>query len=216
MMPRCEVAPVILAVYLLSNVPFALLLPVDLLDQTRRPGIFADARIEEVARRLETAGKIVLLEAQMVWVIGNLPGCRPTEIFSNHLRTPAPITGVIQPLPGAPGAVSDEAEDAEGEVPRTLEAWIRAQLADEDFPAMLEGIEDKAFKNDLWIRSPTDSTPSIIVPLTCQELASRARFARTHVPFSPRQGARPAETLVLLAYVEEGCAKVVRKRLPCL
>jgi hypothetical protein len=98
MTPRCEVAPVILAVYLLSDVPFALLLPVDLLDQTRRPGIFADARIEEVARRLEIAGKIVLLEAQMVWVIGNLPGCRPTEIFSNHLRTPAPITGVIQPL----------------------------------------------------------------------------------------------------------------------
>jgi hypothetical protein len=30
--PRCEVSPVILAVYLLSNIPFVLLLPVDLLD----------------------------------------------------------------------------------------------------------------------------------------------------------------------------------------
>jgi hypothetical protein len=78
MTPRCEVAPVILAVYLLSDVPFALLLPVDLLDQTRSPGIFADARIEEVSRRLEIAGKIVLLEAQMV--IGNLPGCHPLAL----------------------------------------------------------------------------------------------------------------------------------------
>jgi hypothetical protein len=63
MTPRCEVAPVILAVYLLSAVPFALLLPVDLLDQARRPGIFSDARLDEIAQRLEKAGKIVLLEA---------------------------------------------------------------------------------------------------------------------------------------------------------
>ncbi len=163
---------------LLSDVPFALLLPVDLLDQTRRPGIFADARIEEIARRLEIAGKIVLLEAQMVWVIGNLPGCRPTEIFSNHLHTLAPITGFRQPSPGVSGAVSDDLEDVEGDVPRTLEAWIRAQQADEDFPAMLEEIEGKAFKNDLWIRSPPDSTPSIIVPLTCQELLVRDSHER--------------------------------------
>jgi len=173
MTPRCDVAPVILAVYLLSDVPFALLLPVDLLDQTRRPGIFADARIEEIARRLEIAGRIVPLKAQMIWVIGNLPGCRPTEIFSNHLRTPAPVTGFRYATPRRPGSVSDDLEDVEGDVPRTLEAWIRAQQADEDFPAMLEEIEDKAFKNDLWIRAPPDSTPSIIVPLTCQELLVR-------------------------------------------
>jgi hypothetical protein len=49
MTPRYEIAPVILVVYLLSDVPFALLLPVDLLDQTRRPGIFSDARLDEIA-----------------------------------------------------------------------------------------------------------------------------------------------------------------------
>ncbi len=104
--PRCEVAPVILAIYLLSDVPFALLLPVDLLDVARRPGIFPDAPYDEIARRLETAGKLVLLEAQMVWVLGNLPGCRPTEIFSAYLRTPAPITGFERPGPGIPGNVA--------------------------------------------------------------------------------------------------------------
>jgi hypothetical protein len=122
MTPRCEITPVILTVYLLSDVPFALLLPVDLLDQTCRPGIFSDARIEEIARRLEIAGKIVLLEAQMVWVIGNLPGCRPVEIFTNHLRTPAPITGFRATTARNPGAVEDDLEHVEGAVSRTLEA----------------------------------------------------------------------------------------------
>jgi hypothetical protein len=57
----------------LSNVPFALLLPVDLLDVSRRPGNFPDLPYEEIARKLETAGKLLILEAQMTWVIGNLP-----------------------------------------------------------------------------------------------------------------------------------------------
>jgi transposase InsO family protein len=178
MTPRCEVAPVILAVYLLSDVPFVLLLPVDLLDQTRRPGIFSDARVDEIARRLEIAGKIVLLEAQMVWVIGNLPGCRPVEIFTNHLRTPAPITGFRATTPRKPGAVEDDLEHVEGAVPRTLEAWIHAQQMDEDFPDMLESVEHKAMQNDLWIIAPPDTTPSIIVPLTCRELLVRDTHER--------------------------------------
>jgi hypothetical protein len=108
----------------------------------------------------------------MVWVIGNLPGCCPVEIFSNHPRTPAPITGFRRP------AVEDDLEHVEGAVPRTLEAWIHAQKLDEDFPAMLEQIEHKALKNDLWILSPPESTPSIIVPLTCQELLVRDSHER--------------------------------------
>jgi transposase InsO family protein len=151
-------------------VPFALLLPVDLLDQARRPGIFSDARLDEIAQRLESAGKIVLLEAQMVWAIGTLPDCRPVEVFANQLRTPAPITGFVRPAPGIPGAVDDSLEHVEGAVPRTIEAWIHAQQLDEDFPAMLEGLEHKALKNELWILCPPDSTPLILVPLTCREL----------------------------------------------
>jgi hypothetical protein len=69
--------------------------------------------------------------------------------------------------------LADELDDVEGAVPRTLEAWIRAQQADDGFPAMLEQIEDKAIKQELWIRAPADSTPTIIVPLTCQELLVR-------------------------------------------
>ncbi len=176
--PRCEVAPVILAVYLLSDVPFALLVPVDLLDMARRPGIFPNAPHDQVAHRLEAAGKLVLLEAQMVWVLGNLPSCCPTEVFSATLRTPAPITGFQLPGPGPRGNVMDESDDADGVVPRILEAWMRAQQADEDFPALFETIEEKAIKQDLWIRAPANETPTIIVPRTCQEILVRDSHER--------------------------------------
>ena len=63
--PRCEVAPVILAIYLLSSVPFALLIPVDLIDVARQPGIFVDAPHEEIAKRLEGASQLLMLHTQM-------------------------------------------------------------------------------------------------------------------------------------------------------
>jgi hypothetical protein len=142
MTPRCEVVPVILANYLLSNVPFVLLLPVDLVDAARKPNIFAPH--EEIADRLKRTGKLVILQAQMVWIIGNLPDCAPIETFAARLRTPAPVTGFQHPLPGGPGETEGELDMVEGAVPRTLEAWAHAQEADEGFPAMLETIEDKA------------------------------------------------------------------------
>ncbi len=50
-------------------------------------------------------------------------------------------------------------EEVEGDVLRTLEAWIRAQQADEDFSAMLEEIEHKALKWDMWIYAPPTLRP---------------------------------------------------------
>ena len=176
--PRSEIAPVVLAIYLLGDVPFALLLPVDLLDMARRPGIFPDAPHAKIAERLEIAGKLVLLQCQMTWVFGNLPGCRPAEIFSAQLRTPAPITGFRYPVLNTPGGVEEDLEVVEGAVPRTLEAWIHAQQNDDDFEALLQDIEDKATKNDMWIKAPADDNPTIIVPLTCQELLVRDTHQR--------------------------------------
>jgi hypothetical protein len=43
MIPRNEVAPVAAALCLLSTIPFAVLVPVDLLTQIYAPGIFAEA-----------------------------------------------------------------------------------------------------------------------------------------------------------------------------
>jgi hypothetical protein len=43
---------------------------------------------------------------------------------------------------------------------------------------MLEGIEDKALKQELWVQAPANSTPTIIVPPTCQQLLVRDSHAR--------------------------------------
>ncbi len=114
----------------------------------------------------------------MTWMLGNLPGCHPTEVFSATLRTPAPITGCPRPGPGEPSDVSEDLDEVEGALPRTLEAWVRAQQGDEAFPAMLDQIEDKALKQDLWIKAPANAPPTIIVPPTCQELLVRDSHER--------------------------------------
>jgi hypothetical protein len=199
--PRCEIAPVVLAVYLLSDVPFALMLPVDLLDVVRRPNIFPNSPQEELARALERAGKLLILQSQMTWVLGNLPGCHPTEIFAARLRTRSPVVGPVLPQPVA----TDQSDDprmgiddqrmgtddqrmgtAEGQLPRTLEEWASAQQDDSEFAEMLEAVEDKALKQDLWICAPAISNPTIIVPPSCQKLLVRDTHQRMFHLSSPK------------------------------
>jgi len=74
--PRCEIAPVVLAWYLLSAVPFALLLPVDLVDMARSPGIFPEAPHAELERKLAAAGKLVILQSDVD--LGE-PSCMPAH-----------------------------------------------------------------------------------------------------------------------------------------
>jgi hypothetical protein len=171
-LPRCEVAPVALARYLLSPVPFAMLVPVDLLLYASAPNIFPLAPHEEIAARLAKAGKITILATQMTWVFGNLADCTSVEIFSASLRTPAPITA-LNPL-NAP----DVSDDIDGALPRTIEAWIGAQKADTNFEALLDTIDNKAVRDGLWIHAPPLQTPTIIVPQTCQEALIRDTHTR--------------------------------------
>ncbi len=63
-------------------------------------------------------------------------------------------------------------------MPRTLEAWIQAQRTDEDFEGMLQEVEDRALQHDLWIRAPVNENPTIIVPLSYQELLVRDTHQR--------------------------------------
>jgi hypothetical protein len=62
MTPRSEVAPVAVALYILSSVPFALMMPVDLLPQIRKPNLYPGSPHEQLALRLEKAGKITILD----------------------------------------------------------------------------------------------------------------------------------------------------------
>jgi hypothetical protein len=162
------------ALYLLSSVPFALLIPVDLLPQVRKPALYPGSPHEQLALHLERAGKVTILDSQMVWVIENVPGCCLVEIFAARLRTPAPLTGVR--LPGLvhpannPDGIPNAEEDVEGSLPRTLEAWIEAQKEDPDFEDCLAEIVDKTQRQGLWINAPAQQSPTIIVPRTCRDL----------------------------------------------
>jgi hypothetical protein len=177
MTPRCEIAPVTVALYLLSNVPFALLIPVDLLPQVRKPDLYLGSPHDQLAQQLEKAGKVTILDSKMVWVIGNVPGCRPVEIFAARLRTPAPLTGFETPGPDNPGynpgGALGNLDDFEVAVSRTLEAWIRAQSDDPEFEEYLRAIEHKAQRQKLWINAPAQQSPTSIVPHTCRELLVR-------------------------------------------
>ena len=111
----------------------------------------------------------------MTWVIGNLADCHPIEIFSASLRTPAPVTSFgDRLLPGGElqRAIMDNdiLDEVDGTLPRTLEAWVRAQSLDEAFPDLVQGVENSALMNGLWIQASPGRTPTILVPRSCQEL----------------------------------------------
>jgi hypothetical protein len=60
----------------------------------------------------------------------------------------------------------------------TLEAWTHAQQSDDDFPALLERIEGRAQRDNLWIRALPNQNSTIIVPLSCQDLLVRDAYHR--------------------------------------
>jgi hypothetical protein len=156
----------VLAVYLLSDV-------------VRRPNIFPNSPQDELARALESAGKLLILQSQMTRVLGNLPGCHPTEIFAARLRNRALIVGSQLPeLAGTDQSEDPGNETVEGQLPRTFEEWSSAQQADVEFEAMLDAVEENALKQDLWICAPVDSNPTIIVPPSFQELLVRDTHQR--------------------------------------
>jgi hypothetical protein len=165
LIPRCEIAPLALAQYLLSPVPFVLLCPVDLLTMAYSPKLYPQAPHVLLEQKFQKAGKITLLETQMTWIFDNIADCAPVETFANSLRTPAPVTGFTVDGHIDPSVEDDDAADeVEGTLPRTLEAWIRAQERDDQFEVTLQDIADKACRQGLWIHAPSGQNPRIIVP----------------------------------------------------
>ena len=109
-------APVLLARYLLTGIPFALLVPVDLLYQCYQKNIFPDAPLAEIKEKFAATGKIMILATEMVWVMSNMPQCTAVEMFNGEIRTMAPITGEDYSL-----------NEFSEKVPKTIEDWIEAQ-----------------------------------------------------------------------------------------
>ena len=78
LVPRVEVSPITLALYLLSEIPFAILMPFDLVDQAWSPNLYESAPWETIQILFESAGKINILSSLMVWIVGNIPEFKDT------------------------------------------------------------------------------------------------------------------------------------------
>jgi hypothetical protein len=65
-------------------------------------------------------------------------------------------------------------------VPRTYEAWIRAQKLGVSFDELVARVEDAALKAELWIQAAPSRLPTIVVPSSCQELLVRDAHAKMH------------------------------------
>ena len=152
LVPRPEVSPVTLALYLLSSIPFGILIPVDLLDQVYAINLYEDAPHVLIRERFEVAGKITILATQMTWVIGNILNCSPVEIFATTLQTRVPIPG-------------SSTQDFVVSVPETIEDWIEVQEKDPDFEEFSRSLEHSAVRNDLHILAKPNRPPLILVPV---------------------------------------------------
>ena len=191
MVPRPEIAPVSLALYLLSDVPFAVLLPVDLATQINRPNLYPNAPTARITAAFATAGKITLLHPQMIWIMGNFPNHAPIETFSSQLCTPAPL------------ATGDTFDDP---MPQTLEDWTTAQQADPEMPAFVEATRHAAVRDGLHILALPDQPPRIMVPPSVREALTRTvHKAKFHL------GAAKIAATLKLSYFWPSLAADVRR-----
>ena len=197
MVPRPEAAPTALALYLLSDVPFALLLPIDIATQAYASNLYPDIPHAVVKTAFVAAGKLTMLATQMLWVIGNIPNCAPIEVFESTLTTTAPLMEDISP--------DNPANEFSDPVPKSIEEWKEAQDACPDFTAMLDGIDNVAVRNGLRIYAPPGSLPKIIVPPSMQESLTRYQ----HLKMYHLGSAKVAATL-RLAYFWPKLASTVK------
>jgi hypothetical protein len=165
LIPRPEATPQVLAQYLLSDTPFAVLMPVDLVSQAWNATLFGKEgpNCKDVRKAFKKTGTLTYLETQLLWVIGNIPEVNYPEMYASALRTPAPLLEAFDSV-----VLVD--------VPATLEDWISAQNNDADFAAFFKSLPGAAVRSGLHIFAPDDSPPKILVPESKRELLVR----RTH------------------------------------
>ncbi len=93
----------------------------------------------------------------MTWVIGNVPTYKAIEMFSQQLRTEAPITGMVAPDP-------DSSNTFDEPIPTSVEEWILEQQRDPAFLKSLENLPYVACRDGLYLYSPDKVSPRILVP----------------------------------------------------
>jgi hypothetical protein len=151
--------------------PFAVLMPVDLVPMTYKPGLFNGEKSPDtpgnIYSKFLAAGTLTLLDPQMTWIVGNVPSFNFAEVFATQLVTPAPL-------------LESFAQDFVAGIPATLEQWITAQRDDPDFPAFVSNIPDAAIRAGLHIHAPNNEPPKILVPLSVREDLVRTTHEAMH------------------------------------
>jgi hypothetical protein len=102
----------------------------------------------------------------MTWVIGNIPTYTAIEMFSQHLRTEAPITGITAPD-------SESSNTFDEPVPTSVEEWIVEQQRDLDFLRSLDDLPHVACRDGLYLYAPDNASPRILVPPRTREALIR-------------------------------------------
>jgi transposase InsO family protein len=175
MIPRPEDSPVTLALYLMSNMPFAILIPNDLLSESFADKIYPEANAAAIKLRFQAAGKLQILVTQMTWVVGNIPEYCAIEMFSQDLRTAAPITGPEVILADTSASTTDTFDEP---VPTIVEEWIAEQNKDPAFLQTLNSLPGIACREGLYLFAPDDVPPRIFVPPQTREPLIRFTHAR--------------------------------------
>ncbi len=200
LLPRCEVAPVALARYLLSDVLFALLMPVDLLAIASAPNLYRQSPHAEIAARFAKARKITILANQMTWIIGNLDDCHPLEMFANALciqsssrRAASSAVAAQSPNESSSFCARTQASIVRGTVPLTsLKSSSSNCLRSSSDPYVCDA----------------NSVTGAALPRT-----AGARCTSTNASSQPCQSLRPASPVVFLSRDEKANTQMAQ-RLP--
>ena len=170
LIPRPDLPPLVLAQYLCSSIPFAILVPVDLISQGFSEGLFqsnpAPGKPDDIRLALKNCGKLSFLETHMTWIIGNTPSFQHSEMFAAEIVTPAPLLESFN-------------QEFLAGIPASLEQWITEQSEDPDFPAFLQSIENVAVRQNLHIYAPDNEPPKILVPERTREPLVRTTHEAT-------------------------------------
>jgi transposase InsO family protein len=161
-MPRAEDAPRIAARLLTTKIPFAILVPSDLAPRIAQPNQFESQ--PDLAEPYTTAGKIMFLDSDHLWIMGNIPSLQSfSKIYSQVLTRPSPLLELF-------------GTTLHPNLPSTLMDWKHAQDNEPEFLQTLNP-ESLAKCNGLTIFKDPTFPSRILVPPSLREALIRQHHA---------------------------------------
>jgi hypothetical protein len=146
--PPVEDSTLIALRLLSSPIPFALLLPAELVPQILTTP--STTPVPDLPQKIKQCGKLFILDTDMIWIIGNIPTLHNhAEIFSLLMDRPSPLL---------------EHYPLTTHLPQTLKEWAVAQQDDPDLLAHIDPAT--TFSRDtLSLFHDPDFPSRIIVPI---------------------------------------------------